>query len=212
MYPSEEVHEMMQLVRDSSMHMMGTRSHSGESAPKRSRSCWGSLFKIASEDSHIEHAKELLANQKESLEESNKIKEMGQGVFSTKNFLQMGFPSGHTEDFNRAPPMKRVGDILEPVGELQRTQLYQILTAQSMLVKQHRNETVVNSKRPKGGHDDEGFEMLRDMKSCRKLLILQALYSTMLGDSFRYKFGILKAEFDLYLWYFCNHSVSDLPQ
>jgi hypothetical protein len=211
-YPSEEVHEMMQLVRDSSMHMMGTRSHSGESAPKRSRSCWGSLFKIANEDSHVEHAKELLADQKESLEEANKITEMSQGVFSAKNFLQMSFPSGHTKSFDRRLTLKRLGDILEPVGELQRTQLYQILTAQSMLVKQHRNETVVNSKRPKGGHDDEGFEMLRDMKSCRKLLILQALYSTMLGDSFRYKFGIQKAEFDLFLWYFCDHSVSHVPQ
>ena len=188
---------------------MGAKQYSDESVNRQSRSCWESLLNISSGDVNADHVKELLAEEKERLEDFSNLKQRKRGQTKSNGFLHgilngaslmnMDFTSSHT-DLPKSSASKREGDIREPLGAHERVQLYQILTAQSMLVKQHRNETVQNAKGPKGSRADEGFNILRDLKSCRKVFILQALYSAILGNSFRYKFGIQKAEFDLFLW------------
>ena len=198
----------MRLVQNSALHMVGAKQYEDNSVKRRSRSCWESLLHLAREDMNADHVKELLAEEKERLEDYTKIKRQSgktkgtgflKGIVDSTNFLHMEFTLG-PKDVPKSSVSKRMGDIREPVGAQERVQLYQILTAQSMLIKQHRMETVQNTKGPKGSREDEGFNILRDLKSYRKILILQALYSTMLGSSFRYKFGIQKAEFDLFLW------------
>jgi len=167
------------------------------------------LMSLSKEDSKADHVKALAAEIKEKLSDTG-------GFFHNPTVLKIsrffGFGGGDGD--------KKLSESLaEPLEHTEAKQLYRIISTQSMLLK-HAIDRAKHSQKgaqtsaetaspnPKIEHSASMMSMvqetfivpsvcesdLRDMKVARHLIILQGIYSEILGPSFRYKPGIQVCE------------------
>ena len=182
--PSAEMESLLHLVKTAAleMNLQGTNA---KLPGQRVRVSWDILIRTSLQDYNSEHVKMLMAEEKDILEDTSiAIKTTGSNrVFQ----VQQKNVQRHTDD------------VLEPMSPYERRSIFQIITAQTMLLKQLLKDPA--SREAKATRIDSELKCLKLMKASRHVLVLESLYSHLLGDSFRYKFGIQKPIFDLFLWY-----------
>ena len=187
---SAEAKSYLKLLKSAATYVVSqgeTNSHSRETGDSSTidhhKACWVALLRMSRKDLYASHVKMLMAETKEDMEDAALI---------TQNLTPLGFRFFSSAEKEPAES-KRNEQALEPMTPQEQIEMYQLLTTQAMLVKQKRKETRANSY-------DEEPKCLQHLKVGRHLLILQNVYRSLLGKSFRYKIGIQRPTFDLFLW------------